>query len=80
MYIHKVIISQALLSAVIGFGIASGVGWVIVKATANSALPVIMTPALLAGLFVLTVAMCVLSAVAAIVQVMRIDPAMVFTR
>ena len=79
-YIHKVIIFQALLSAVIGFGIASGIGWIIVKATANSALPVIMTPALIAGLFVLTVAMCVLSAIAAIVQVMRIDPAMVFTR
>ena len=80
MYIHKVIIFQALLSAVIGFGIAAGIGWIIVKATANSALPVIMTPALIAGLFVLTVAMCVLSAIAAIVQVMRIDPAMVFTR
>ena len=79
-YIHKVIVFQALLSAVIGFGIAAGIGWVIVRATADSALPVIMTPALLAGLFVLTVAMCVLSAIAAIVQVMRIDPAMVFTR
>ena len=80
MYIHKVIIFQALLSAVIGFGIAGGIGWLIVRATADSALPVIMTPALLAGLFALTVVMCVLSAVAAIVQVMRIDPAMVFTR
>jgi putative ABC transport system permease protein len=32
------------------------------------------------GLFLLTVVMCVLSAIAAIVQVIRIDPAMVFTR
>ena len=79
-YIHKVIVFQALLSAVIGFGIAAGIGWLIVRATADSALPVIMTPALVVGLFVLTVAMCVLSAIAAIVQVMRIDPAMVFTR
>ena len=79
-YIHKVIVFQALLSAVIGFGIAAGIGWIIVRATADSALPVIMTPALVVGLFVLTVAMCVLSAIAAIVQVMRIDPAMVFTR
>jgi putative ABC transport system permease protein len=79
-YIHKVIVFQALLSAVIGFGIASGIGWIVVNATTDSALPVIMTPTLLAGLFVLTVAMCVLSAIAAIVQVMRIDPAMVFTR
>jgi putative ABC transport system permease protein len=79
-YIHKVIIFQALLSAVIGFGIAAMIGWIIVEATANSALPVVMNTTLLVSLFLLTVAMCVLSAVAAIVQVMRIDPAMVFTR
>jgi len=43
-------------------------------------LPIVMTPALTVGLFVLTVAMCVASAIAAIMQVMRIDPALVFTR
>jgi putative ABC transport system permease protein len=69
-----------VLSAVIGFAIAAGIGWVIVKVTAETALPVVMTPMLLVSLFALTVAMCVLSAIAAIVQVMRIDPAMVFTR
>jgi putative ABC transport system permease protein len=39
-----------------------------------------MTPQLTLGLFVLTLAMCVLSALGAIAKVMRIDPAMVFTR
>ena len=39
-----------------------------------------MTPGLTVGLFLLTVVMCVVSAIAAIVQVTRIDPAMVFTR
>ena len=43
-YIHKVIICQALLSAVIGFCIAAGIGLIIVDATAESALPVLMTP------------------------------------
>ena len=79
-YIYKVIIWQALISAVVGFCIAAGIGFLIVKTTAESALPVIMTPGLTVGLFVLTVVMCVLSAIAAIVQVTRIDPAMVFTR
>ncbi len=79
-YIYKVILFQAVLSAIFGFGIAAAIGWVIVGATANSALPVVMTPMLLVALFFLTVAMCVLSAIAAIVQVMRIDPAVVFTR
>jgi putative ABC transport system permease protein len=79
-YIHKVIIWQALISAVVGFCIAAGIGYLVVRMTAESALPVVMTPGLTAGLFVLTVVMCVLSAIAAIVQVTRIDPAMVFTR
>ncbi len=80
MYIHKVIILQALLSAIIGFGIAATVGFVITQQTADTALPIIMTPELTISIFVLTVLMCTLSAIAAIVKVMRIDPAMVFTR
>jgi len=79
-YIYTVIIIQALLSAVIGFCIAAAIGLVIVRVTAESALPVFMPPALTASLFVLTVAMCIFSAITAIVQVMRVDPAMVFTR
>lgn len=79
-YIHKVIICQALINAVIGFCLAAGIGLIVVAATAGTALPIVMTPVLTLGLFVLTVVMCVISAVAAIVQVTRIDPAMVFTR
>jgi putative ABC transport system permease protein len=79
-YIHKVIICQALLSAIVGFCIAAGIGWIIVQRTAETALPIILSPGLTGVLFTLTVVMCVLSAIAAIVQVMRIEPAMVFTR
>jgi putative ABC transport system permease protein len=79
-YIHKVIICQALLSAVIGFFTAAGIGLIIVRNTAETALPIMMTPGLTLGLFALAVVMCVLSAVGAIAKVMRIDPAMVFTR
>ncbi len=80
LYIHKVIICQALISAVVGFCLAAGIGLIVVAATADTALPIVMTPALTLGLFLLTVLMCVVSAIAAIVQVTRIDPAMVFTR
>jgi len=79
-YIYKVIIIQALLSAVIGFAIAVLIGDVIVQMTAESALPIVITPGLIIGLFLLTVIMCVGSALAAINQVTRIDPAIVFTR
>lgn len=77
-YIRAIIIIQALLSAIIGFGIAASLGVLIAKATAESALPVVIPPALTLGLLILTVAMCVISAVSAIVKVTRMDPAMVF--
>ena len=79
-YIHKVIIFQALLSALIGFCLAATIGWIVVLATADTALPVVITPLMTAALLVLTVLMCVISAIAAIMKVTRIDPAMVFTR
>jgi putative ABC transport system permease protein len=79
-YIHTVIIWQALINAVIGFSIAAAIGLVIVHMTAEAALPILMTPGLTIGLFALTVFMCVISAISAIIKVMRIDPAMVFTR
>jgi putative ABC transport system permease protein len=78
LYIHKVIVWQALLSAVIGFTLAAALSLVIVMFTAHTALPILMTPLLTSALFMLTVVMCVISAMAAIVQVMRIEPARVF--
>ena len=80
LYIHKVIICQALISAVIGFCLAAGIGLIIVAATRETALPIVMTPTLTLVLFLLTLVMCVISAIAALLQVMRIDPVMVFTR
>lgn len=79
-YIYMVIIWQALLSAIIGFCGAAAIGAIVVRMTAESALPIVVTPALTAGLLALTVVMCIASAIAAIAKVMRIDPAMVFTR
>jgi putative ABC transport system permease protein len=79
-YIYNVIVCQALLSAAIGFSIAALIGAAIVQLTAATALPIVITPELIVGLFLLTVVMCIGSAIAAIVQVTRIDPAMVFTR
>jgi putative ABC transport system permease protein len=79
-YIYNVIVWQALLSAIIGFSIAALVSDVVVRLTAATALPIVITPGLIVGLFLLTIVMCIGSSIAAIVQVTRIDPAMVFTR
>ncbi len=79
-YIYTVIIYQALLNAVIGFVIAAGIGSLVVRMTAKSALPIVITPWLVVALAALTVVMCVTSAIGAILRVVRIDPATVFMR
>ena len=79
-YILKVILGQALLSAVVGFSIAASIDLALVKMTADAALPIVMTPGLTLGLFALTVTMCVIAAISAIRVVMRIDPALVFAQ
>ena len=79
-YIYRVIIYQALINAVIGFALASAIGAVVVQMTAKSALPIVITPWLSVALSMLTVAMCVISAIGAIVRVLRTDPATVFMR
>jgi len=79
-YIYKVIICQALLSAIIGFAFAALIGSAVVHFTAKSALQVVITPNLMIELFVLTVVMCIASALASIVRVIRVDPAIVLTR
>ena len=67
-YIYRVIISQALFNAFIGFGMAGLIGLAVVRLTAKSALQIAISPSLLIELFLLTVIMCIISAVAAIVQ------------
>jgi putative ABC transport system permease protein len=79
-YLNRVILCQAFLSALIGFTIAAGLSLIIVWATVDAAVPVVMTPILTGTLFALTLLMCSVSSVSAIIQVMRIDPVMAFTR
>ena len=78
LYIYKVIGTQALLSAVIGFSLAALIALIVVLASAETALPILLTPPMTLGLFLLTVLMCMISAFAAIVQVTRIEPASAF--
>ena len=79
-YIYQVIICQALINAIIGFAIAALIGSAVVHFTAKSALQVVISPNLNIELFGLTIVMCVVSAIAAIFRVVRVDPATVLTR
>ena len=79
-YIHKVILAQAGLSGLLGYGLGMTISLIIVFLSVDTAFPIIMTWELAAGLLALTLFMCAVSALSAIVKVMRIDPAMVFSR
>ena len=59
---------------------AAAIDFSLVRATADAALPIVMTPELILGLFVLTVAMCSIAAVSAIRVVMRNDPVLVLAQ
>jgi putative ABC transport system permease protein len=80
VYIHKVILTQAGLSAIFGYLFGMAVSLAIVMFSVQTALPILITPALAAILCVLTVVMCAVSAISSIVKVTKLDPAMVFSR
>ncbi|MFZ4809069.1 MAG: ABC transporter permease [Hyphomicrobiaceae bacterium] len=79
-YIRKVIMAQAGLSAVLGYVLGMSIAMLVVLASQSSALPIVMTAELALVLFLLTLSMCMISAISAIFKVTRLDPAMVFSR
>ena len=79
-YIHKVILAQAGMSAVIGYALGMVIALGILYLSRTSPLPLIMTPGLAITLFGVTLGMCAISALSAIMKVMKIDPATVFNR
>ncbi len=79
-YIHKVILAQAALSAILGYALGMSIALLVVALSVDTSFPIIMTPELAFGLFALTLGMCAASATGAIMKVMKLDPAMVFNR
>ena len=79
-YIHKVILIQALLSALLGYSVGMVLSLLVIWASTDTNLLIVMTPGLAVLLFALTIGMCVIAAISAIFKVTRIDPAGVFSR
>ena len=79
-YIVRVILMQAVLSGFIGYAAGITLALGVIKAAQDTKLTVVMTPELAASLFAITIGMCVFAAISAIVKVVRIDPAVVFSR
>ncbi len=79
-YIVKVILMQAVLSGLIGYALGFILSLGVIEAAKDTKLTVIMTPGLAGSLFAVTIGMCIFAAISAIVKVVRIDPAVVFSR
>ncbi len=79
-YIVKVILMQAVLSGFIGFMLGLILSLGVIQAAQDTKLTIVMTPGLAASLFAITIGMCIFAAISAIVKVVRIDPAVVFSR
>ena len=79
-YLYGVIVSQAVISAVIGYGFGMVVSYFVVRGSEQGGAAILLPVPMAAAMLVLTLAMCVGAAVVSINKVTRLDPAMVFTR
>ncbi len=77
-YIYKVIIEQAALSGVAGFLIGISLSLAAAHASQAGTTAIVVSWPMVAGLFVLTQAMCVGASMVSISKATKIDPAMVF--
>jgi putative ABC transport system permease protein len=77
-YIYRVIITQAVMSAVAGYVLAMLVSVFIVRASMSAGAAILMPWQMAVGIFFLTLLMCVSAAVVSINKVTSLDPAMVF--
>jgi putative ABC transport system permease protein len=76
--VYRVIIEQAAISAVIGYVLGMLISIVVVRYTSGGGAVITLDASMAAGMFVVTVLMCVSAALISISKVTRLDPAMVF--
>ena len=74
----RVILSQAMISAALGFVVGGGLAVGMRGAMKAANLSVALTPGLYAATAVITACMCAFAALLSIVKVLRLDPASVF--
>jgi len=77
-YLYRVIIEQAVWSAVLGYGLAMLIAHFVVQASEKGGAVILMPPSVAVGMLFLAVVMCIAAALVSINKVTRIDPAMVF--
>lgn len=78
LYLYRVILEQALISAVLGYAAAIGIGWMVVSGSRDGDVAILLPPEMIAGTLGLAVLMCVSASVISIRKATTIDPALVF--
>lgn len=77
-YIYRVIIKQATISALIGYGVGMGISLIVSSISQRGTTAVLVPWQLVIALFAVTLLMCIGASIVSINKVTRIDPAMVF--
>ena len=77
-YLYRVIIQQAVISALAGYALAMVVSAFVVRGSAKGGAAILLPWPMAAGMLVLTIVMCTGAALVSINKVTRLDPAMVF--
>jgi putative ABC transport system permease protein len=76
--LFKIIIEQALVNSVVGYGMGMFVSYWVIQAMRKGNLQVLLPWPVLVGVYVVTALMCLGSSVLSIYKVTKIDPALVF--
>jgi putative ABC transport system permease protein len=77
-YLYRVIIQQAVISAIVGYSLAMIVSTVVVRASAKGGAAILLPLPMAIAMLGLTVMMCTGAALVSINKVTRLDPATVF--
>src|SRR5262245_53109194 len=77
-YLYRVIIQQAIVSAIFGYALAMAVSWFVVRGSAKGGAAILLPMPMAIGMLGLTIVMCTGAALVSINKVTRLDPATVF--
>ena len=77
-YLYRVIMQQAIISALAGYSLAMIVSWFVVRASEKGGAAILLPLPLAIGMLGLTLVMCTGAALVSINKVTRLDPATVF--
>lgn len=77
-YLYGVIIMQAVISALIGYGFGMVVSLFVVRGSAQGGAAILLPTPMAIGMLGVTLLMCIGAAIVSINKVTRLDPAMVF--